>query len=110
MNVIIDGIEYAPVIKTTSGYSIIRCDRSGVFLGRVTKESGQRLEIEDCRRLYYWDGAATCSQLSIDGVSKPENCRFPEAEPFKIVLDAIEIIPASEKAVASLQGVSVWRA
>lgn len=35
--------------------------------------------LKNARRLWYWDGAASISQIAVDGVSKPENCKFPES-------------------------------
>ena len=55
---------------------IIRADRAGVFFGTLTEKDGQEVVLKDCRRIFYWDGAASISQLAKDGTSKPENCKF----------------------------------
>jgi hypothetical protein len=57
--------------------------------------------------LWYWDGSASLSQMAIDGVSKPENCKF--AKPISVILtEAIEIISTTEKAQKSINGVAEW--
>ena len=88
---------------------IVRGDRSGVFYGELAKRTGQEVELKNCRRLWYWDGACSISQLSVDGTSKPENCRFTVTVLQITILDAIEIIPCTEKAIASIEGVVEWK-
>lgn len=50
---------------------IVRGDRSGVFFGTLLERNGQEVVLADCRRLWYWDGAASISQLAVDGVPTP---------------------------------------
>lgn len=90
-------------------YYIIRCDRSGVFFGHVAQREGREVTITDARRLWYWDGAASLSQLALEGVKAPENCKFTVTVPELVVLDAIELIPCSDEAVKSINEVPVWR-
>ena len=88
---------------------IIRGDRSGVFYGEISRREGREIAIKNCRRLWYWDGAASLSQLALEGVKKPGNCKFTVTVPELVVLDAIELIPCSEAAVVSIDGVLVWK-
>jgi len=88
---------------------IIRTEKAGVFLAEITHREGQEADLVNARRLWYWDGAASLSQLANEGVSKPENCKFTVTVPAITVLGVIEIIPASEKALASIDGVEEWR-
>lgn len=88
---------------------IIRGDRSGVFYGEIAERNGREVKIIHCRRLWYWDGAASLSQLALEGVTEPENCKFTVTVPELTVLDAIEIIPCTEAACRSIDGVKVWR-
>ena len=55
---------------------IIRADRAGVFFGHIAERDGDEVTMTDVRRIWYWDGAASLSQLAVDGVSKPKNCKF----------------------------------
>lgn len=91
-------------------FSIVRTENAGVFLAEISEfntETRMAL-LNDSRRLWYWEGAATLSQLATDGVSKPENCKFPAAIESHMVMQVIEIIPATEKAVKSIAEVPVW--
>ena len=87
---------------------IVRGDRSGVFFGTITKKEGQEVTLKDCRRLWYWSGAASISQIATDGVANPDNCKFTVTVEKIVILDAIEIIPCTEKAVANIEGVRTW--
>ena len=90
-------------------YYIIRGDRSGVFFGQIEKREGQEVTIRNCRRLWYWDGAASISQLALDGTTVPQNCKFTVTVDELTILDAIELIPCTDKAVSSIKGVSEWK-
>lgn len=91
-------------------YVIVRTYSAGVFAGYLKSRNGQEVELLNARRLWYWEGAASLSQLAIDGVSKPMKCKFPEEVPVLLVLQAIEIIDVSEKAKKSIDSVSIWKA
>ncbi len=89
---------------------IVRTYSAGVFAGNLVSRKGQEVKMKNARRLWYWKGAASLSQLSIDGVSHPSECRFPEAVPEIELTQAIEIIPTTKKAQASIASVPVWKA
>ena len=55
---------------------IVRGDASGVFYGTLKGKSGREVTLSRCRRIWYWDGAASISQLAVDGTSNPGNCKF----------------------------------
>lgn len=88
---------------------IIRGDRSGVFFGTLEAKEGREVELSNCRRLWYWDGAASISQIAIDGVTKPQNCKFTVVVPSILIEDGIEIIPCTDKAIEVIEGVDVWK-
>ena len=90
-------------------YVIVRCDRAGVFAGILNEREGQEITLTDCRRLWYWDGAASISQLAVDGTKAPSSCKFTMVVEEITILDAIEIIPCTEEAEKSIRGVSVWQ-
>jgi hypothetical protein len=48
-------------------YCIIRTQSAGVFAGYISKREGQETTIRKARRLWYWSGAATLSQLATEG-------------------------------------------
>lgn len=89
---------------------IIRCDRAGVFFGHIKSREGSEATLTDVRRLWYWDGAASLSQLAMEGVSRPRTCKFTVTVHEMTVLGVIELIPCTEQAVKSISEVAVWRA
>ena len=88
---------------------IVRGESSGVFFGTLVEKNGSEVELKDCRRLWYWDGAATISQLAVDGTQRRNECKFTVSVNNIIILDAIEIIPCTENAISSIEGVKEWR-
>lgn len=90
-------------------YYIIRGDRSGVFFGRIGERNVREVEIRECRRLWFWSGAASLSQLANEGVKDPGNCKFTVTVPSLTVLDAIEVIPCSAAAAENIKAVPEWK-
>ena len=91
-------------------YKIVRTYSAGVFAGYIESRNGQEVVMRNARRIYYWDGAASLSQLAMEGVSKPDNCKFPcEVERIEL-LNVIEILDCTDKAKQSIATVKVWTA
>ena len=88
---------------------IVRGDRSGVFFGTLAEKDGREVKLEKCRRIWYWDGAASISQLAVDGTLNPRDCKFTVTVDEIEILDSIEIIPCSEKAIKVIEGVKEWK-
>lgn len=88
---------------------IIRGSRSGVEYGTLVSCCGSEVTLHNARRLWFWDGAASLSQLAKDGTSKPSKCKFTVTVDSITILDAIEIIPCTDKAIKSIEDVEVWK-
>lgn len=95
--------------KSVGKYVIVRTHSAGVFAGNLVSRKGQEVVLENARRLWYWDGAASLSQMAESGTSKPENCKFPEPVSKIELLQAIEILDVTEKAEMSIKGVPIWK-
>ena len=93
-----------------SSYVIIRADRAGCFAGEMISRDGSEVVLANARRLWYWAGAASLSQLAMEGTSKPGSCKFPIAMDLITVLGVIEIIDVTPQARASIEAVPVWKA
>lgn len=113
----IDDVEYVRADKTTAQatkrdgmkYVICRTQSAGVFAGYLESRNGQEVVMRDVRRIWYWQGAASLSQLAVDGTSKPDGCKFPAAVDRIELLQTIEILDCTEKAKNSIQAVKVWK-
>lgn len=89
-------------------YVIVRTYSAGVFAGTLQSRNGQEVVLTDARRLWYWAGAASLSQLAVDGTKSPESCKFPVAVPRVELLQAIEILDVTEAAEKSIRSVPIW--
>lgn len=89
-------------------YVIIRTYSAGVFAGNLVTRKDKEVELRDARRIWFWAGAASLSQLSKDGTSKPSECKFPCMVDKVILTEVIEIIECTEKAEKSIKEVPVW--
>ena len=89
-------------------YKIIRTYSAGVFAGYLKERDGDSVTIVNARRLWFWSGAASLSQLAMEGVSKPEECKFPCELDEVILMGVIEIIKCTETARKSIAGVEIW--
>jgi hypothetical protein len=90
-------------------YYIVRGDRSGVFAGNIKERNGQEVTMANVRRLWYWEGACSISQLALDGTANPTDCKFTVTVDEITILDAIEITPCTNKAKKSIRGVAEWK-
>lgn len=88
---------------------IIRADRAGVFFGTLKEKNGSEVALTNCRRLWYWNGAASLSQLAVDGTHAASSCKFTVVVPEIVILGVIEIIPCSKAAIKSIEGVKEWK-
>ena len=88
---------------------IIRGDRSGVEFGELVEQNGSVVTLKNARRLWYWSGAASLSQLAMDGTKRPQDCKFTVTVSSITILDAVEIIPCTDKAIKSIEEVDEWK-
>ena len=95
--------------KKNMEYAIVRTYSAGVLAGYIASEKGQEVEIHEARRLWYWSGAASLSQLAMEGVKYPDKCKFPCPVAKVRVKQAIEILPCTEEAKKSIEGVPIWK-
>lgn len=89
-------------------YVIVRTYSAGVFAGNLVSKKGKEVVLENVRRIWYWDGAASLSQLAVDGTSKPNTCKFPVPVSRIELTEAIEILDVTPKAKKSIESVPIW--
>lgn len=90
-------------------YVICRTYSAGVFAGYLQSRKGQEVVLIDARRIWYWSGAASLSQLAMEGTKDPANCKFPCAVDRVELLQAVEILDVTPQAEKSIRGVAVWK-
>ena len=114
--ILINGIAYIPKDSVTSmapvldgmEYCMVRTYSAGVFAGYVESRNGKEAVLRNARMIWYWAGAASLSQLAVDGTSKPDACKFPCPFDKVVLTEVIEIIPITTKAKNSIDEVPIW--
>ena len=96
-------------MKKKKPYVIARASKAGVFAGHLKSFKKKRVVLLNARRIWYWEGAATLSQLAQEGTSKPDGCKFPCAVNKVVLTEVIELLSCTEAAQASIEGVKIWR-
>ena len=83
---------------------LIRTYASGVHCGLLIDQQGRQVELKDARRLWKWqvkdNAGISLSDIAIHGVGSES--RICATVPQMTILDALEIIPMSEKAITSI--------
>jgi hypothetical protein len=102
-------------VAATNGLKmcLVRSYGAGVFFGYVKTQTadlnGVNVEMLRVKRIHYWDGACSLTQVALEGTKSPQNCRITEAVELQFIADVIEIIPLTEKAYKNLDGVKPWK-
>jgi len=91
-------------------YVIVRTYSAGVFAGNLESRKGKEVVLKNARRLWYWNGAASLSQLATSGSSRPQDCKFPVPVSRIELTEAIEILAVTKVAEANIKAVPVWTA
>jgi hypothetical protein len=90
-------------------YVIVRTYSAGAFAGELVNRDGKEVTLTRARRLWYWSGAASLSELAVTGPKRPNECKFP-VEVDVVLTEAIEIIAVTADARTKIEAVPVWTA
>ena len=90
-------------------YVMVRTYSAGVFAWYLENRKWKEVKLLKARRMWYWDWAASLSQLATEWTTKPSNCKFPCEVDEVELMEAIEIIPITSKAQESIANVPVWK-
>ena len=90
-------------------YKIVRTYSAGVFAGYIESRNGQEVVLRNARRLWYWAGASSLSQLAMEGVKRPNECKFPCEVDRVEHLQVIEILDVTKAARENITNVPVWK-
>ena len=83
---------------------IVRTYSAGVWFGEIAEKSGNEVIVKNARRMWkWWAGEGiSLSSVALHGI-KQDQSKIVESVP-AVWLEAIELIPASDKAAASIEG------
>lgn len=96
-------------------YVITRGKDHGVHAGYYDGEDTDGwITLLHARRIWYWDGAASLSEIAVYGCAEDrrEKCRFAACEPMKKLdrKDTCEILYCQPEGQAMIEGQPEWRA
>jgi len=61
-NVVIDGVEYAPVNKTNGNRAVVVVDRGWIFAGDVTRKDG-RIRLSRALHVFKWESVGFAGMI-----------------------------------------------
>ncbi len=113
----VNGVKYVPKDSAKAapemcpdGYCVIRTRSAGVFAGWLPEwDGGLTGTVSNARRLWYWSGAASLSQLAMEGVKNGKECKFAMPVPTLALTEIIEVIPCSKAAFDNIKAVPEWK-
>lgn len=95
-------------------YVIVRCTQAGVHAGYLVKQTKEHLTLIDSRRIWYWSGAASISEIAVHGLNPAKSSASKIAAKVpRIQLrqsDVCEVVLCCAEGKASVEGCHVWRA
>jgi len=93
-------------------FYIIRTYSAGVWFGNIKVLNENSVILVNARRLWYWSGAASLSQLAVEGTKKPNDCKFTITitdEEGVYLPQIIEVLPCTKEAVENINSVKEWK-
>lgn len=83
---------------------VVRTHSAGVWFGEIAEKAGNEVIVKNARRMWEWWAAEgiSLSSVALHGIRQDQS-KIVEAVP-AVWLEAIELIPASDKAIASIEG------
>lgn len=90
-------------------FVIVRTESAGVHAGYLEEFDGKTVALSSSIRIWHWSGAASLSQLAMEGVKDPENCKFAMPVDMIVLPNAIEIIRTTIRAKKNIESVKPWK-
>lgn len=83
---------------------IVRTYSAGVWFGEIIEKSGTEVIVKNARRMYQWWAAESISLsgVAVYGIIQEKSKICPAVD--SVWLDAIELIPATDVAIKSIEG------
>ena len=92
---------------------VIRSYGAGVFAGYVKEQkadvNGVNVVLINSRRIFYWSGACSLSQVAVEGSKNINDCKIALVVPEQFIANVIEIIPMTKEAVKNIMGAKIWK-
>ena len=82
---------------------IVRTYSAGVWFGEIAEKSGNEVIVKNARRMWQWwaEESISLSGVALHGIKQDKSKIAPAVE--SVWLEAIELIPATTKAISSIE-------
>jgi hypothetical protein len=113
--IVIEGVTYVPkgsqsaTPKDGMPFVMVRTYSAGVHAGYLKERNGKEVTLLESIRIWKWAGAASLSQLAMEGTNDPGNCKFAMPVNTILLTEAIEIIDMTDTAKQSVQKLATWK-
>ena len=84
--------------------SVFRTRSAGVHYGALVSRKGLEAIVSEARRIWYWTGANTLTEIANHGVAAGSKISEPSNQPITLT-EVIEVLPCSAKAIANLDAI-----
>lgn len=120
-SIMIDDVKYVKAdcvkeqVESVDGMEccIIRSYGAGVFAGYVKSKTaeanGVNVVLVNSRRIWYWSGACSLSQIAVEGSKNINDCKIAMVVPYQFIANVIEIIPMSKESFKNIMGAEIWK-
>ena len=90
---------------------IVRADRAGVFFGILKSKKNDVVVMTNVRKIWYWNGANAIEQIALDGIREQnkKDCKLTVIIDEMEINGVIQVIPATQKCIDSLNSIAIWK-
>lgn len=91
-------------------YVLVRSGDAGVFFGELKERDRFNclVVLNNCRRVHYWEGAASLNQMSVDGLDT-QSSRVSVVTQNHEVCGVCEVLELTDKAKEVLYSAREWK-
>lgn len=102
-------------MKTTNsaliGKKIIaRIERAGVFHGILDYKDAEITRMKDVRRIYYWKGALSVTDMAVNGILNDSQVTIPASVVEFETPQVVELIECSNISSEIIENIKPWKA
>lgn len=87
---------------------IARIDKAGVFHGTLDYIDSDILRLKDARRIYFWNGALSVTDMAVKGISGGK-VTIPVTTVEFMSENIVELNECSDEATKSIEAIKPWK-
>lgn len=90
-------------------FCIVRTYSAGVFAGILVNLDGKIGQLQNARRIWKWEGAASLSELALTGANK-QTSKIPAPVKLVHLTEIVEILLCEKEAIQFFKDCPIWTA